>query len=114
MSLMKSAAIATGIIGLGIIVTAFVSPPLQAKLALVLAGLALISIGVLLAKLTESRKRDVDRFGDLVARLDAIEQELQKKEEPKNRGVAIADVISSGLKYYAEHMNRSKEEEKDD
>ena len=114
MSLMKSAAIATGIIGLGIIVTAFVDPPLQTRLALILVGLGLIGIGILLVKLAQSRKHDVARFGEIVTRLDKIEQELQKKEEPKNKGIAIADVISSGLKYYTQHMTKPKGEEEND
>lgn len=32
-------------------------------------------------------------------------------EKEKDKGVIIADVLNSGLKYYAEHLSKSKKEE---
>ena len=43
-------------------------------------------------------------------KLEKIEQELekQKEAEPKNRGVAVADFLGAGLKYYSEHMTKKE------
>jgi len=49
-----------------------------------------------------------------MAKLEQIQQELKKEDESKGKGVVIADVISSGLKYYAEHMTKPKKEEEND
>ena len=116
MNMMKTAAIAICVIGVGIIITAFIAPPLQTQLALILGGLALAGIGVLLVKLAQSRQQDVERFGELTAKLEKLEklgEKLENLEQPRNTGVAIADVISSGLKYYAEHLGQQKEEKDD-
>ena len=50
-------------------------------------------------------------FFELDTKLDGIQQELKKDDQPKGTGVAIADVITSGLKYYADHITKSKKEE---
>ena len=46
-------------------------------------------------------------------KLEEIEQEMGKLEQPKG-GVAIADILGAGLKYYAENLSQPKEEEKKD
>ncbi len=46
-----------------------------------------------------------------MTKLDEIQQELKKEDQSKGTGVAIADVISSGLKYYSEYITKQKKEE---
>ena len=52
-----------------------------------------------------------ERFDMIVTKLDEIQQEFKKEDQPKGTGVAIADVITSGLKYYADQITKSKKEE---
>lgn len=54
------------------------------------------------------------RHQEIIDKLEQIRLELEKKEPSGGTGVAIADVISSGLKYYTEHIAKPKEEDKDD
>jgi hypothetical protein len=62
-------------------------------------------------KRAQSVKAEEERFNKIIAKLDEIQQELKKEEQPKETGVAIADVITSGLKYYADQITKSKKEE---
>ena len=97
--------------GLGIIILAFMNSPLQLQIVLGLIGLGFISLGLVQVKRLQDEKRDKERFDEIIAKLDEIQQELKKEEQPKGTGIAIADVITSGLKYYAEHMTKQQKEE---
>ncbi len=99
------------VIGLGIIILAFVNSPMQLQIALGLIGLGFITLGLVQVKRGQDRKKNEERFDIIVTKLDEIQQELKKEDQPKGTGVAIADVITSSLKYYAEYMTRSKKEE---
>ncbi len=114
MSLTKSIAIVITLIGLGLIISAFIDPPLQLQIALALVGLGFICLGLIQLKRARERKQDEERFEQIMAKLEQIQQELKKEDESKGKGVVIADVISSGLKYYAEHMTKPKKEEEND
>jgi len=96
-------------LGFVIIGTAVISPMLELKIALALAGAAFVSSGVLQLGQAQKKKQDDQKLEQIMNKLDKIQQELEKVEQPKRTGVAIADVISSGLKYYAEHMTKPKE-----
>lgn len=98
-------------IGLGIIVLAFMNSPTQLQIALGLIGLGFISFGLVQMKREQDRNKNGDRFDIIVTKLDEIQQELKKENQPKGTGVAIADVITSSLKYYAEHMTKQQKEE---
>lgn len=100
------------LIGLGTIVLAFINAPLQLQIALGLIGLGLISLGLVQFKRACNENRDEKRLEQIIAKLDEIQQELLKVKQPEKPGIAVADIISSGLKYYAEHMTKQKEEEK--
>ena len=100
------------IIGFMVIGVSFFSYRLELQIALSLAGVGLICSGMLQLGQVENKKKEDERFQQLIAKLDQIKQELEKQVQPKNTGVAIADVISSGLKYYTEHIQ--KKEEKND
>ncbi len=105
------------IIGIVIIITALVSPMmLQLKIALALAGAALISSGLIQLGQAQDKKQDKkwdeEKHQRIMDKLEKIEEELTKLEQPKNTGVVIADVLASGLKYYSEHLNKPEKEEK--
>jgi len=85
--------------------------PIQLQIALGLIGLGFITLGLVQVKRGQDRKTNEDRVDIIMAKLDEIQQELKKKEQPKGTGVAIADAISSGLKYYSEYMTKKKKEE---
>ena len=95
--------------GLGIIILAFMNSPLQLQIVFGLIGLGFIVSGLVQVKRMQDEKRDKERFDEIIAKLDEIQQELKKEGQPK--GTAIADVITSGLKYYAEHMTKQQKEE---
>ena len=97
--------------GLGIIILAVFNSPLQLQIVLGLIGLGFIILGLVQVKRLQDEKRDKGRFDEIIAKLDEIQQELKKEEQPKGTGIAIADVISSGLKYYSEYITEQKKEE---
>ena len=59
----------------------------------------------------QDRRINEERFDIIVTKLDDIQQELKKDDQPKVRGAIIADVISSGLKSYSEYMTKQKKKE---
>ncbi len=113
MNSIKWIAVIIILVGIGIIVSAFVGSMPQLQIAIVLVGLGFICLGLLQIKRDNDRKREQEKHEQIMAKLDEIKQELEKKEESKGTGVAIADVISSGLKYYSEYMKKPDKEEED-
>lgn len=99
------------LIGLATVILAVINSPWQLQSALGLIGLGFITAGLVYVKRGQQEKLNEQRFDRIMAKLDEIQQELKKKEQPKGTGIAIADVISSGLKYYAEHMTKQEKEE---
>ena len=95
-------------IGLGIFTMAFINSPIQFQIALGLIGFGFITWGFAQVKREQKRKRNEERFDVLVTKLDEIQQELKKEDSSKGTGVAVADVLSSGLQFYAEYMNRQQ------
>ena len=44
-------------------------------------------------------------------KLDEIKEELHKHEEKQGKsGVAIADIINSGMKFYSDYVKKDKDE----
>ena len=114
MNLMKTVIIVIILVGLGLIITAFLDSPWQLQIASALVGLGFICLGLMqIRRLQEIRRYD-EKYEQLMSKINEIKQELEKIEQPKGTGVAIADVISSGLKYYTEHMTKQKKEEEND
>jgi ABC-type transport system involved in cytochrome bd biosynthesis fused ATPase/permease subunit len=103
-------------LGLTIIVIAFISPMLELKIALALAGAAFVSSGAIQLGQAQDKKRNDQKLEQLMRNLEEIKQAIQKEkeDESKGKGVVIADVIASGLKYYAENIAQPKKEEEDD
>ena len=98
------------LIGLGIIVMAFVNSPLQLQVAMWIIGLGFFSLGLVQIKRDQNVKTEEERFNKIIAKLDEIQQEIKKEGEAKGTGVVIADAISSGLKYYSEYLTKQKRE----
>jgi len=99
------------VIGLGIIILAFMNSPIQLQIVLGLIGLGFITLGLVQVKRGQDRKKNEERFDIIVTKLDEIQQELKNDEQNKGTGVVIADVLSSGLKYYSDYLTKQKEEE---
>ena len=99
------------VIGLGIIILAFMNSPIQLQIALGLLGLGFITLGLVQVKRGQDRKINEERFDLIVTKLDEIQQELKKDEQNKGTGVVIADVLSSGLKYYSDYLTKQKGQE---
>jgi low affinity Fe/Cu permease len=97
--------------GLGIGIAAFVDFPFQFQVFLVLVGLVFITLGILLLKQSWERKRIEEKVDALMAKIDEVLQEAKKEEPSKGTGVVIADVLSSGLKYYSEHIAGQKKKD---
>jgi len=98
------------LIGLGIIILAFINSPLQLQIALGLIGLGFISLGLVQVKRAQNENRDAKRFDQIIAKLDEIKQELDREKQPEKSGTAVADIITSSLKYYADKMLEKKDE----
>jgi len=98
--------------GFLMIILAFTNSPLQLQIALGLIGLGFISLGFAQLKRAQNESINEKRFDQVMVKLDEIQQELQKEKQPERGGTAIADVITSGLKYYSEYMTKQKKEEK--
>ena len=101
---------ATIVIGFGMVVLAFINSPLQLQIALVLIGLGFISLGLVKIKQAQNESRDKERLDQIIAKLDEIKQELDREKQPEKSGTAVADIITSSLKYYADKMLEKKDE----
>jgi len=114
MNIMKSniLAIILVVIGIVFIVLMFFHP--ISEIALAIAGLAFILSGFIQLGHARNSQQDKKQFEQLMTKLTEIQQELEKEDESKGKGVAVADVIASGLKYYAEHMTKPEKEEEND
>jgi len=99
------------VIGLGIIILAFMNSPIHIQIALGLIGLGFITLGLVQVKGGQDRKISEERYDIIVTKLDEIQQKLEKEDQPKGTGIAIADMLTSTLKYYTEQITKSKKEE---
>ena len=100
------------IIGIVFVILMFFSP--ISDIALAIAGAGFILSGFIQLGQARNSEQSEKRFKQIMDKLEQISQEIEKQEQPKGTGVAIADVITSGLKYYTEHMTKPKKEEKND
>ena len=112
-NLIKIISVIIILVGIGIIVAAFTGSMPQLQIAVVLVGVGFICLGILLIKREQDRKRQEEKLEQIITKLEELKQEIEKKEESKGSGVAIADIISSGMKYYSEYMKKPEKEEKE-
>jgi len=99
------------LIGLSIVVIAFIDSLVQLQIILGLIALGFIVLGLVLLKFQQGSRQLEDKVNTLMTNLDEIHQEVKQGEQSKGKGVIIADVLSSGLKYYSEHIAKQKKEE---
>jgi hypothetical protein len=102
------------LIGLGVIVMAFINSPLPLQIAMWISGLGFFSLGLVQIKRAQDTKAEEERFNRIITKLDEIQQELEKEEQTKGSGIVIADALSSGLKYYADYLAKQKKEEENE
>ncbi|MFH1647273.1 MAG: hypothetical protein ABID71_06290 [Chloroflexota bacterium] len=114
MNLTKPIAAIMILIGLALMILSFINPPSLLQIAGALVGLGFISLGLLQVKRAQDSQQDEERYKQIMARLEQIQREIKETEQPKGTGVAVADIISSGLKYYTEYMTKPKKEETND
>ena len=107
----QSFGIVVMLIGLGIVIIAFINSPLQLQIAMWIIGLGFFLLGLVQIKRAHSAKAEEERFNKIIAKLDEIQQELEKEDQSKGTGVVVADILSSGLKYYSEYITKQKKEE---
>lgn len=96
--------------GIGIITLAFINSPWQLQMVMGFVGLGFIFLGLAQVKRVRDEKVDKERFEQIMTRLDQIQQELQKEKQPEKGGTVIVDMLTSGLKYYADKMKNEKSE----
>lgn len=99
------------LLGLGIIILAFINSPLQLQIALGLIGLGFISLGFVQVKRAQNKNRDEKRLEQIIAKLDEIQQELEKQKQSEGAGTVVADIIATGLKYYTDQIAKQEKEE---
>jgi cadmium resistance protein CadD (predicted permease) len=99
------------IIGASLVVLAFFNSPVQLQFTVGLAGLGFICLGLLQLKKVRENDENLEKIELINNKLEEIKREIEKKEKAKGTGVAVADIISSGLKYYSEHINKAKNED---
>lgn len=100
------------IIGIAFVILMFFNP--ISDIALAIAGAGFILSGFIQFGQSRSSEQNQKRFEEIMNKLNQIQHELEKEEKFGGGGVAIADVIASGLKYYSEYMNKPKKEESHD
>ncbi len=99
------------LIGFTTIILAVFNSPWQLQIGLGLIGLGFIALGLVYVKRVQNESINEKRFDQIIVKLDEIQQELKKEDQPKRTGVAIADVITSGLKYYSEYKKKEEKHE---
>jgi hypothetical protein len=86
----------------------------EVRVALLISASGLVISAMTNFVKTSDDVRNNDKHQEIITKLEELKQEIGNLKQPKSSGVVIADVISSGLKYYAEHMAEPKKEKKDD
>lgn len=110
MNMMKSNILAIILIIIGIVFVILMFFNFVSDIALAIAGAGFILSGFIQLGQARNREENQKRFEQIMTKLEQIQQELEKEEKPRG-GVAIADVIASGLKYYSEHISKANKEE---
>lgn len=97
--------------GIGIIILAFLNTPLELQIVLGLVGLGFVVLSLVPLGLARREQNDSEKFTQLMIKLNEIKEELHKHEEKQGKsGVAIADIINSGMKFYSDYVKKDKDE----
>jgi hypothetical protein len=98
----------TMLLGLAVIALAFFVAPIPLQVALGLAGAGVVTIGLAQQK----RARDSNKLDRILTELSEIRQKLEQPKEPETGRTAIVDVITAGLKLYADRIPKPTQEDK--
>ena len=93
--------------GIGIIITAGFIKTFPAQVAMGLGGVGLIFLGLIIIKLVHEARISQQKLDELLKKLEEIQEKQQESGQDKS-GIAIADVISSSLKFYADYQEKNK------
>jgi hypothetical protein len=99
--------------GIGIIVAAGFAASLPIQIALGLGGLVLIFLGIIAIRVIHEERQSQEKLDVLLTKLDELREEMKQEEKQGKSGIAIADVISSSLKFYADYKEKEHPEETD-
>jgi hypothetical protein len=97
--------------GIGIIIAAGFAASLPLKIALGLGGVGLVFLGIIVIRVVHEEKHSQEKLDALLVKLDELHQEMKQEEKQGKSGIAIADVISSSLKFYADYKEKERSEE---
>ena len=97
----------TVLMGMAVILLAFFVAPIPLQVALGLTGAGVVTIGLGQQK----RARDSEKIDRILTELNEIRQKLEQPKEPESGRTAIADVITAGLKLYADRIAKPTQEE---
>jgi hypothetical protein len=98
--------------GIGIIIAAGFAASTPLKIALALGGAGLIFLGLIIIKIMHEEKRSQEKLDALLAKLDELRQNIKEADEKQGKsGIAIADIISSSLKFYNDYKEKERSEE---
>jgi hypothetical protein len=96
--------------GIGIIIMAFRNTPLEMQIVIGFIGLGFVALSSVPLGLARAELKTDERFGQLMAKIDEMNDSIRKGEEkPKKSGVAIADIITSGMKLYSDYKKKDKD-----
>lgn len=111
-TLYRIAAAILALAGIGIIVLAFLNTPVELQIVLGFIGLGFIVLAMVPLKLSSRATKEDEKFDLLMSKLDEIKEEIHNQEEKQGKGgVAIADIINSGMKFYSDYVNNDKPKE---
>ena len=98
---------------IGLIITAlvFIDTQIRLKITLGFIGLSFIILGLVQLKQEQERKENEEGFNVMLTKLDEIQQEPKKEDKSKGTEVVVADILSSGLKYYTDSLIKQKKKE---
>jgi hypothetical protein len=97
--------------GIGIIVAAGFAASLPIQIALGLGGVGLIFLGIIVIRVIHEEKQSQEKLDVLLTGLDELREEMKQDEKQGKSGIAIADIISSSLKFYADYKEKEHPEE---
>ena len=97
----------TMLLGTAVILLAFFVTPIPLQVALGLTGAGVVTIGLGQKK----RARDAEKLDRILTELSEIRQKMEQPKEPESGRTAIADVITAGLKLYADRITKPTKEE---
>ena len=101
--------------GIAIIILAFLNSPLELQIVFGFIGLGFIVLSLVPVGLARREQNKDDKFRQLMTKLDEIKEELHQQEEKQEKsGVAIADIINSGMKFYADYLNKDTDKSQED